>query len=1454
LTYFPLAMNLQPQHLRIILLNTIRILPLFLLVLPCYACENSQLNSPHQLPNELGKSDWQSIRAAHDAWKHEFRLVGGQWQANNPSQRWTTIFEGRGFLTQPKDAEWTWGLELMSYGIGSSQVTFSGNPEIKAAGQRLSYHWNGGLEEWFVNDARGLEHGFIVSERPEGADSSGPLLFTLKTLGGLCPVVATDAKCVHFRDGAGAPVLNYSGLKVWDAEGLILNSWFEQGNDGQFRIAVDETKALYPITIDPIAQQAYLKASNNGGETNDVFGACVAVSGDTVVIGAPYEDSSSTGVNSTPNENASDSGAAYVFVRNGTSWSQQAYLKTNSTLINLAFGYSVAVSGDTIVVGCNFENSNIPDDVGRVYVFVRSGTTWSQQTFLIANNTNANDAFGYSVAVSGDTAVIGAPYEDSSTTGVNSTPNESANNAGAAYVYVRSGTNWSQQAYLKSNNTGEGDTFGVSVAMSGDTVVVGARLEDSITTGVNSTPNEAKNDAGAAYVFVRSGTNWSQQAYLKASNTGTSYYFGNSVAVSGNTVVIGAPSEASSTTGVNSTPNVGANSSGAAYIFVRSGNLWSQQAYLKASNTGAVDYFGNSVAVSGDLVVIGAGGEDSSTTGVNSTPNEGASNSGAAYVFVRSGTTWSQQAYLKASNTGASDHFGNPVAVSGNTVVIGAGGEDSSTTGVNSTPNEGASSSGAAYIFVRSGTTWSQQAFCKASNTPSGLAAGDAFGYSVSVSGDTVVIGAIGEDSSTTGVNSTSNESSDAAGAAYVFVRSDGIWSQQAYLKASNTGTADQFGWSVAVSGDTVVIGALGEDSSTTGVNSTPNEGAPDSGAAYVFVRNGASWSQQAYIKASNTGAIDQFGYSVAVSGNTVVIGASGEDSSTSGVNSTPNEDATGSGATYVFVRSGTTWSQQAYLKASNTEAVDLFGFSVAVSEDTVVIGAPYEDSSATGVDSTPDELALSSGAAYVFQRSGAIWSQQAYLKASNTGLNDNFGDSVAVSGDTLVIGAPAESSSTTGINSSPNEGASRSGAAYVFARSGTIWSQQAYLKASNTGANDNFGDSVAVSGGTVVIGAPGEDSSATGWNSMPNEEAFSSGATYVFMRSGMIWSQKVYLKASNTGVDDLFGISVSVSGDTLAVGARAEDSGTPGVNSIPNEKANNSGAAYIFNGLIPADIALEAPSGSSVSSGSSSYAFGVHPSDQMQDVTFTLQNVGGVDLNGIIPTITGTDATSFSLPTLPPATLASGGSATFTVRFTATSGSKTATLSFASDDPDENPFTLILTGTGNTAPTFTGFRMAATRETATTISDANLLSSAADADGDVLSVIAAGPNSAQGGIASHQGGAILYTPPNNFSGTDSFSVTIADPHGATTAGTVTVVVSPTPANSLLNAQLTMLPGGHVGIAFQSVMGRQYQVQRSINLSNWTTIATVTAIYNGAMSYTDTSPPSGSAFYRLMTP
>jgi hypothetical protein len=732
-----------------------------------------QAASTDDVPEGLAKSDWQSIRAVYEAGRHAFQQVPGKdgvWQARNPGQQWLTTFDQRGFEAQPQNGGWSWGLELHSYGFGEKQIPISGSPTVKAEGQRLSYQWDAAVQEWWVNDQRGLEHGFTVAQRPHLVVSSSasrpvtpPLVFTLSTRGNLRPTITADSQGVLFQDATGATVLNYTGLKVWDADGKPLASHFEAAGETRVRLLVDERTARYPITIDPIAHQAYLKASNTGGESpgngdGDGFGWSVAISGNTVVVGAYFEGSNATGVNAAASggtgtqadNSARGSGAAYVFTRNGTTWSQQAYLKASNTEAYDSFGWSVAISVDTVVVGAINEASNATGvnatvsggtgtqadnsapGSGAAYVFTRNGTSWSQQAYLKASNTGTIDQFGSSVAVSGDIIIVGAYGESSNATGINAavsggTGTQADNSAafsGAAYVFTRTTGVWSQEAYLKASNTGEDDNFGYSVAVAGDTAVVGAYGDDSNATGVNAavsggTGTQADNSAdlsGATYVFVRGDGVWSQQAYLKASNTGASDQFGWSVAINGDSLVVGALNEASNATGVNAALLGGAGTqadnsasgSGAAYVFKRSGGLWVQEAYLKASNNGTNDLFGWSVAVADDTLVVTAIGESSNATGVNAAVTGGSgtqadnssSNSGAAYIFNRSAGQWHQQVYLKASNTGAFDDFGSSAALSRDAVIIGSRYEASNATGVGgSQTNNSAAGSGAAYIF-----------------------------------------------------------------------------------------------------------------------------------------------------------------------------------------------------------------------------------------------------------------------------------------------------------------------------------------------------------------------------------------------------------------------------------------------------------------------------------------------------------------------------------------------------------------------------------------------------------------------------------------------------------------------------------------------------------------------------------------------------------------------------------
>ena len=307
------------------------------------------------LPQGISASDWTSIKQEYERHRHAiFQLADegqGNWQTRNPAQQLLVQFDGRGFVVSPESAAWRWGLELQGYGFPGSEQTVPKKANITTAVERLSYDWDKTLQEWYINDGRGLEHGFTLKKRPVGAD--GQLTLRMRMLGGLRPQVQLNKRGVSFVGMDGSAALTYTGLTAVDAKGRSLPARIEAETD-ELRLIVDEKDAHYPITIDPIIQQTYLKASNT--ETGDAFGSSVAIAGDTVVVGARNEASNATGVNGIQSNNAAPkAGAAYVFVRNAGGWSQQAYLKSSNTEGGDEFGYAVAISGDTIIVGAPLE-------------------------------------------------------------------------------------------------------------------------------------------------------------------------------------------------------------------------------------------------------------------------------------------------------------------------------------------------------------------------------------------------------------------------------------------------------------------------------------------------------------------------------------------------------------------------------------------------------------------------------------------------------------------------------------------------------------------------------------------------------------------------------------------------------------------------------------------------------------------------------------------------------------------------------------------------------------------------------------------------------------------------------------------------------------------------------------------------------------------------------------------
>jgi hypothetical protein len=757
-------------------------------------------------------------------------------------------------------------------------------------------------------------------------------------------------------------------------------------------------------------------------------------------------------------------GAASAGVRAfpaGSEETEAQKLMSNEAGLDLVgVGSSVAVSGDVAVVGMGRTSSGgrfvgAGRRFAAVFRYDAAAGTWSLEQQLVDPTGATEYSFATSVAVSDGVVVVGA---------------FAGPDGNAAHVYrydgsAAPGSRWVEEQRLTASDAADGDGFGYSVAVSGGAVLVGAPFND-----------DAGDASGSAYVFRYDGGAgvWTEEQKLTASDAYQLDQFGYSVAVSGGVAVVGAP-----LTNAGHWPR-------SAYVFRYDGGAgaWTEEEQLSPSDGELHDQFGVSVAVSDGVVVVGAPYSESPTVG---------SDFGAAYVFrYDSGTgAWSQEQKLAASLRTRNDHFGSAVAVSGGVVVVGAPRYEN-----------GGRSDGAAYVFRYDAGTWAQEQRLAGPPQPSGGVDNDDFGGAVAISGGVALVGAP--------LYNLSNFGPE-PGVAFV-VRYDGSaapgsrWAVGQRLALSDGAALDRFGWSVAVSGGVAAAGAIYAD----------GPGGTEAGAAYVFRYDGGAgtWGLEQRLVAPDGAAGDHFGTSVAVLGDVVLVGA-------------PAADAVGSnsGAVYAFrydgmAAPGGRWALSQRLTPSDAAANIGFGSSVAASDGVAVVGAP----SASG-----------GGAAYVFRydEGTGAWAERQRLGAPTNPGGRTFGESVAVSGDVVVVGKPAD-----------HTGGTSRGSAYVFRYStGTGgWSEEQRLVASDGAAQDRLGEAVGVSGDVVVVGAPARSVPPT----------FSrSGSAYVFRYGAQAgaWAEEqrlTYPGADPQGdfLTNGFGESVAVSGEIVLVGASEEDAG----------------------------------------------------------------------------------------------------------------------------------------------------------------------------------------------------------------------------------------------------------------------------------------------------------------------
>ncbi|MBW4442205.1 MAG: DUF4347 domain-containing protein [Plectolyngbya sp. WJT66-NPBG17] len=454
---------------------------------------------------------------------------------------------------------------------------------------------------------------------------------------------------------------------------------------------------------------------------------------------------------------------------------EQSKLTASDGAASDCFGISVAISGNTAIVGSYLDDDKGTDS-GSAYIYQFNGTSWVQQSKLTASDGAASDFFGYSVAISGNTAIVGSYLDD-----------DKGTNSGSAYIYQFNGTSWVQQSKLTASDGAASDYFGYSVAISGNTAIVGSYLDDDLGT-----------DSGSAYIHQFNGTSWVQQSKLTASDGAAFDRFGYSVAISGNTAIVG--SYLDDDKGTNS---------GSAYIHQFNGTSWVQQSKLTASDGAASDFFGYSVAISGNTAIVGSYFDDDKGT-----------DSGSAYIYQFNGTSWVQQSKLTASDGAASDFFGYSVAISGNTAIVGSYFDDDKGT-----------DSGSAYIYQFNGTSWVQQSKLTASDG----AAFDRFGYSVAISGNTAIVGSYLDD----------NPGTANSGSAYIFADSLPTLSLATTTPNLTEGSAGSFTLSrgTATTGDLTVNLTLDSSSTVSSSDYTLRQGATQlTGTTFsVTIPDGAS-------------------------------------------------------------------------------------------------------------------------------------------------------------------------------------------------------------------------------------------------------------------------------------------------------------------------------------------------------------------------------------------------------------------------------------------------------------------------------------------------------------------------------------------------------------------------------------------------------------------------------------
>jgi len=804
--------------------------------------------------------------------------------------------------------------------------------------------------------------------------------------------------------------------------------------------------------------------------SSDNFGFAVGISGDYAIVGSPYDDDSYAA-----------SGSAYIYKRYGNKWLQETKIHASDPQDNDYFGQSVSISGDYAIVGAYAEDQR-GSNSGAVYIFKRNHHEWNQQVKLTADDGAADDQFGCSVHIADNYAIVGARYDD-----------DYGSSSGSAYIFVNSNDTWTQVTKINALDGSQDDHFGyISVYISENFAIVGSPYDD--TNGLNS---------GSAHIFEKIGTSWMHVKTIMADDRAAMDYFGYQVTISSEYALVSAYQD-----------DDNGSKSGSVYVFKNNGSDWIQWDKITPSGATGNEYFGSSLDISDGQAIIGAYGTD-----------DNGSESGAVHFHAfesKARIVSLDDQYVNDSslanpifitvinnNSGMitiSANSSNITLVDSSNIIFSNSGTNAITTStvaniplslsVTITPTPGIYTQTSIISFLITDANGLTQVssfnyhvgFPEQKLIADDSAAEDRLGNAVSISAQHAIVGAWYND-----------EMGSNAGAAYIYSYDSNGWSQADKLTAVDGASNDYFGISTAISGDYAIIGAHGDDDKAT-----------DSGAAYVYYRNGTKWTPTAKLVDSAGAASDLLGYAVSISGDFVIVGAYLDDQS-----------ATNQGSAIIYKNNGKSFSQEVKLLANDPAASDYFGRSVSISGNTAIVGAYGDDDNGAG-----------SGSAYIFVYDGSSWTQQTKLTASDGEADDNFGWSVAISGDYAIVGAYID-----------DDCASNCGAAYIFKRNSTVWSETQKITPPDGLADDHFGYQVAISNTHALVGARN--------HYIQGDE---SGVAYLYELNGTSWKLQKKIFSPHVNPEDNFGVSVALSENHAIIGAELDDT-----------QGSNSGSAYIY-------------------------------------------------------------------------------------------------------------------------------------------------------------------------------------------------------------------------------------------------------------------------------------------------